>query len=406
MTIETVWNAWEEQPCALAMPGGWNVDHYLLPSAEALDPAIQADRIRLALCAPALQSRLSEPGQTVCIVVDDCTRPAAWGPVLQILLDGLERFGVSAGRVTLLIGLAGHAVLTRQELGWKLGAQVMERVRVVQHDLLAGCQSIEIAGKPVLLNRHYLAAGVKIALGTILPHPFAGFSGGGKAVMPGVAGLETIQRNHALLSFGHGRVYETNHIIRRQMDDIAEASGLDLLINVVVNGQREIVEMVAGPLRSTFEAGLAFARRYTASPLQAPPDVLILNAYPKDRELLQVSNALNVARTLDKAQTTHCKALVLIARLAGGIGHHAVFGPGGKMYKLSGAPSGWQDKSLMFYSPGVTPEEFHQVFSRDWVFCSEWEEVTRRLGGILPGGGLAACYHQASMQTAKSASRE
>lgn len=400
--IHTVWNAWEEEDCCLPVPASWRVTDYSLPSAGALSPAAIRQILLDALAGEPLLSRL-RAASSVCVLVDDATRPACWTETLTALLAELGAGGVASSRVRLLITLAGHAPMSDQELDWKLGSSVRSRVEVLQHDLDGDFDWIEVEGRRIGLHPVYARADFKVALGSLIPHPFAGFSGGGKAVLPGVADAESIRQNHYLTRFGLGRVFDVNNEVRRQMDAAAVASGLDLLVNGVCNARREIVSLHAGPLSETFRAGVEYAQRYSAMTLHRSHDLIVLNAYPRDRQLLQVKNALNVFQTLPAPAAEACRAVILIARLSGGLGHHALFGPGGSLYRTPAPISYLRGRRLLFYCPGVDASAFHHVFGRDWRLCQHWDEVVELLQNGRSESYDVAVFHQASMQTANGA---
>lgn len=396
--LETVWNAWQEAPLRLDWPAEWPLESYSLPPAPGLSEAQQAEALDAAL-PEALAVARARAGQlrSACVLVDDHTRPAAWGPLLGHLLGRLRAI-LPPENITVLVSLAGHAPMTPEELRWKLGA-LPPGILLRQHDPGAPLVWLEIGGKPVGIDAGYAQASFKAAFGTLIPHPFAGFSGGAKAVMPGIADLETVRRNHGLVAFGRGKVADPANDIRRQMEDIAGVAGLDLLVNAAVNGNREMVRIFAGPWREAYAEGVEWARRWSACPARRPHDTVLLNAYPKDREMLQVSNAFNVLRTLAPGQLAAVRDVVLIARAAGGLGYHALFGPGGPLYRKPAAPRWMAHARLLVYAPELPREAVEQSVGGE--LCTGWAEVLERLGA----GSLrrdAGLWHQASLQTAET----
>lgn len=394
--IRTIWNAWEEEPLELEWPAEWPLSEYRLAEGAPLgEEAVEAALAQGLERTPAA-GRLGA-ARAACILVDDHTRPAAWGPALQRLIGLLRERGLPPDRVTVLVSLAGHGRMSETELGWKLG-RLPEGVKLEQHSLEGPFTWLEVSGKRVGLNSLYAEADFKAALGTLIPHPFAGMSGGAKAVMPGVADLESTRRNHRLVAFGRGKAADPANAIRRQMEEIAEAAGLDLLVNAVVNGRREMVELFAGPPRETFAEGSVRARQWAACRPERAHDVVILNAYPKDREMLQVSNAFNVLATLPAGYLERVRDVVVIARAAGGLGQHALFGPGGPLHSKQPIPWWMAHARLTVYSPGLAPEALAQSLGGE--LSGRWDGVLERLarGGRERDGGL---WHQAALQTAE-----
>lgn len=394
--IRTIWNAWEEEALELEWPEEWPLSEYSLArgvpwGGEKLEAAL-----RDALSKQPVAERLAA-ARSACVLVDDHTRPVAWGPILRRLIELVGERGPAPDRVTVLVSLAGHARMSEAEAVWKLG-RLPERVRFAQHSLEGPFQWLEIGGKRVGVNSLYAEADFKVALGSLIPHPFAGFSGGAKAVMPGVVDLETIWRNHRLVAFGRGKVANPENGIRRQMEEITERVGLDLLVNAAVNGRREVVALSAGSPRETYAEASAWARRWSACPPARPHDMVILNAYPKDREMLQASNAFNVLATLPKGYLEQVRDVVLIARAVKGLGFHALFGPGGPLYAKGSVPWWMAHAKLLVYSPGLAQADLEQSLGGE--LFGRWDGILERLaaGGARRDAGI---WHQASLQTAE-----
>ena len=397
-TVRTIWNAWEEQTQTFEFPQTWNIHEHQLPLTGALGEAEIHAVLETAFRDPEWLS-IAGPARSVCILVDDLTRPVQWGPVLRPLLELLATAGKPASSIRLLVSLAGHAPMSQTELEWKLGAAIVQNYRIAQHSLDGPFEWIEVNGQRVGLHRDYVTADCRIALGSLIPHPFAGFSGGGKAVMPGIADHDTIRRNHALVAFGRGKVADTKNGIREQMESIAAASGLHLLVNAMVNGRREIAALFAGRPAETYREGAATARRYCASPPINDPNIIVLNAYPKDREMLQVSNAFNVLRTLPAASIPRVAATVLIARATSGLGFHALFGPGGALWRKPMPVSSLKHAPMLVYAPGLDPAALDATLHG--TLFTNWNELLRHLESLQLPRYDVAFYHQASLQTAE-----
>ena len=170
--------------------------------------------IRAALAQPIGSLPLAElprAGQRVVIITSDITRPCPSARLLPPVLAELGRAGIRDQDVTVVFGLGSHRPHTPQERAQLAGDAVSRRVRCIDSDpndvAVIGHTS---RGTPVAVFRPVLAADLRVCLGAIEYHYFAGYSGGYKAVIPGVAGLETIQRNHCMMTQAGGQ--------RRQVD--------------------------------------------------------------------------------------------------------------------------------------------------------------------------------------------
>jgi hypothetical protein len=287
-----------------------------------------------------------------------------------------------------------------EELAAKLGGAVVQRIAVHQHSFDAEFRWFDYRTGRVGINKLFCDAALRIVLGSVIPHPFAGFSGGAKGIMPGLADHESIRRNHALVTFGKGRVFDTHNEIRRQMQEIAALTEPHMAMQAVCDNALRIVSLHAAPLADSFDAALAFAQRYCAATVRSDHTVLVLNCFPKDEELLQVTNAFNVIRTMPAGALSCCKAVVLLGSAGKGLGFHAFFGPGGSLFRAP-KPAGFLGGAqLIGFFPGATPEQFYQVFSPDSKFASTWQEVLACLEALGLDRYDIGLFHQASLQTA------
>src|SRR6185369_313658 len=147
-------------------------------------------------------------------------------------------------------------------------------------------------GRPALLNRHLVEADVRIITGFIEPHLFAGFSGGPKGILPGVAGLETVMSNHGARNISDPSAtfgITQGNPIWEEMRDIALRAGRSFLLNVTLNEQRQITNVFAGDLIEAHAVGCEFVRQSAMQKVEAPFDVVVTtnSGYPLDLNLYQ-----------------------------------------------------------------------------------------------------------------------
>ena len=243
---------------------------------------------------PALR-QLVRKDSCVTIVFTDITRATPNHRLIPWLLDYLSGL-VPRENITLLNGLGTHRPNTRAELEKLLTPAVVENYRVLNHEpenLAAHVQlGVTRDGTPALLNRHLVAADVRIITGFIEPHFFAGFSGGPKGIMPGVAHLRTVMSNHGARNIGDANavfgVTEGNPIWE-EMRDIALRAGPSFLLNVALNDERQITGIFAGDLIAAHQAGIEFVRRSAMQPVGELFDVVVTtnSGYPLDMNLYQ-----------------------------------------------------------------------------------------------------------------------
>ena len=243
---------------------------------------------------PALR-QLVRKDSCVTIVFTDITRATPNHRLIPWLLDYLSGL-VPRENITLLNGLGTHRPNTRAELEKLLTPAVVENYRVLNHEpenLAAHVQlGVTRDGTPALLNRHLVAADVRIITGFIEPHFFAGFSGGPKGIMPGVAHLRTVMSNHGARNIGDANavfgVTEGNPIWE-EMRDIALRAGPSFLLNVALNDERQITGIFAGDLMAAHKAGIEFVRRSAMQQVGELFDVVVTtnSGYPLDMNLYQ-----------------------------------------------------------------------------------------------------------------------
>lgn len=275
--------------------------------------ADEAGAIRAALRAPTGAQPLREMAAaaarekgeaTVAIVFSDITRPMPNERVLPVLLEELAAAGVREEQVVLINGLASHRKQTAEELERMLGAQICQRYRVIQHDAWDDANLVPIlpnrAGRTVRVNRFYMEASLRILTGFIEPHFFAGFSGGPKAVLPGIADLESIMDSHNAANIGDEKAtWAITHgnPIWEEMYAVASATLPGFLLNVTLNKNKEITGVFAGELAAAHAAGTEFVRRKAMQPVAEPFDVVITSnsGYPLDLNLYQAVKGMSAA---------------------------------------------------------------------------------------------------------------
>jgi nickel-dependent lactate racemase len=243
---------------------------------------------------PSLRRHI-QPTARVTIVFTDITRATPNHRLIPWLLDYLSSL-VARENITLLNGLGTHRPNTRAELEKLLTPAVVENYRVLNHEpenLAAHVQmGVTRDGTPALLNRHLVEADVRIITGFIEPHFFAGFSGGPKGIMPGVAHLRTVMSNHGARNIGDANavfgVAEGNPIWE-EMRDIALRAGPSFLLNVALNDERQITGVFAGDLMAAHKAGIEFVRHSAMQPVGELFDVVVTtnSGYPLDMNLYQ-----------------------------------------------------------------------------------------------------------------------
>jgi nickel-dependent lactate racemase len=317
-------------------------------------------------------------------------------------LDQLTTVGISRASIKIIVALGSHAPLSEADLRRKLGTEVVQNYNILQHDPLKNLVEIGIHLDkiPVRINKDFLDSDLKMSMGCITPHSFAGFSGGGKLILPGLASMDVIERTHryVVMGFRGGMGVVEGNQFREEVDEVCDKCRLNMIVDVVVNQKREVAGIFVGDFREAFEKGVALARKVYQTPLPRKADVAVLSAYPKDTDLIQSENALNVLRSTPRSFLKDAGKIVLMSASSHGPGVHGIFAPGGRLYRKPIRKRWLGDKDLIVYSPGVSNEECRSIFWEGYRFCPTWEEVVKELETAFPDHCNVAVFPCASLQ--------
>jgi nickel-dependent lactate racemase len=279
--------------------------------------------LRNPIGAPELAASIS-PTVCICIVHTDLTRATPNERLIPWLLEYLESVGAARENITLLNGTGTHRPNTREELEQMLTPDVVANYRCINHDchdLDSQAQfGITKSGAPALLNRHLAEADVRIITGFIEPHFFAGFSGGPKGIMPGVAGLATVMSNHGAEHIASPRAAfgtTEGNPLWEEMRDIALRIGPSFLLNVALNERREITGVFAGDLLAAHRVGIEFVRTSAMQRVDAPFDIVVTtnSGYPLDMNLYQAVKGMAAAARIVRDGGT----IIIAAECAEGV---------------------------------------------------------------------------------------
>jgi len=261
------------------------------------------EEVRRAVENPIASRPLGEivkPGEKIAIITSDITRPMPTPQVMPALLDSLYAAGVDKKDITLVFGLGIHREHTEGERRKLAGERAWAEIRCMDstpHDCISFGKTA--AGTPVDITRVVAEADRRICLGNIEYHYFAGYSGGGKAIMPGVSTAEAIQMNHRMMvqeAAAAGRL--AGNPIREDIEEAAGMVGIDFLLNVVLDENKRIVKAVAGDSVLAHREGCRFLDQLYLKPIPARADIVLVSqgGAPKDLNLYQTQKALDNAK--------------------------------------------------------------------------------------------------------------
>ncbi len=302
------------------LPDAWDA-HRVMP--HSVEPVAEPRRaVEEALEAPVGAFSWSEVrqrghttagdaagGPTVAIAVNDKTRPVPHGELLPPLLARLESLGIARAHITLVIATGTHPPMRPDEFTAILPVDIVERYRVVSHDVGDEQSLADLGttsrGTPVQVNRLFVEADLRIVIGNIEPHQFMGYSGGVKSAVIGLAGRETINTNHAMMTLpgamlGH---FEDNPA-RQDVEEMGRMLRVDLALNAILNDHKRIVQVIAGEPTEVMRIGMPRVRELYVVEVDEPFDLVIASpgGHPKDINVYQAQKGLAHASLITRAQ--------------------------------------------------------------------------------------------------------
>lgn len=303
---------------------------------------------------------LVQPGDSVVVVHTDITRATPNDRILPVLLAALEGAGVRRRDITLLNGLGTHRRQTGAELRAMLGDEVVDNYRCLQHSCFDEENLISLGvtslGHLVRINRAYLEADVRILTGFIEPHFFAGFSGGPKAVLPSLAGSESVFSNHGLDMIGHPQAtwgVTGGNPIWEEMREVALLTRPTFLLNVTLNTRKQITGVFAGDMLAAHAAGCEFVRANSMMAVSRPYDIIVAtnSGYPLDQNLYQTVKGMSAAAQIVREGG----AIIIAAACADGLPDHGKYA---ELLARGGSPQGVLD---LISQPGFSEHDQWQV---------------------------------------------
>lgn len=293
-----------EKGLDLEVPETANFVGVLYPEEAKFLPAPE-EAVEQSLLNPIASKPLKELGRgksDAVIVISDITRPVPNALLLPIIIRHLEEAGIPSDKITILIATGIHRPNEGEELERLVGKEIASSCRIINHfsknqDDMALVGHIG-DGVPALVNKHYLAADLKILTGFIEPHMWAGFSGGRKSILPGISSIKTLEFMHGPEMVAHPLtrygVLEGNPFHEAGLT-IMEQAGADFIVNVTLDTDKNITGVFSGhPVKAHIE-GVEFLSRHCVHTLKEPLDfVVTTNAgAPLDCNLYQTAKGIS-----------------------------------------------------------------------------------------------------------------
>lgn len=283
---------------------------------RALDEPFGTDRLE----------NLAKGSEKVVIIVDDMTRPTPVDKLLPSIIRRLFLAGIDESKICILIATGTHRPMNREELQRKIGAEIVERFKVVNHDYRQDEMLVNLgttpSGIPITVNRLVAEADFVLAVGNIVPHRYCGWAGGAKMIQPGVGGEATTAGTHLMITKDPGaRLGVVENRVRHEMEAVADQVNLKFIVNTILDRHAQIVDIVAGDFRLAFREGVKRAREVYSAEISGYADIVLASAYPSDINFWQAGKALYAADLVVKDGGV----IILASPCYEGIGEHKDF---------------------------------------------------------------------------------
>jgi len=273
--------------------------------------------------SPSLKDLVNQKkAKKILVIVNDVTRPTPYEIILPPLLDELHQIGIKKENIIFIIATGIHRSNSQEEIKEIFGEDIFSAYNFINHNcddpLIKDLGNLKSGNNlwvdPIVSDIDFI-----ITTGVIVPHYFAGFSGGRKSILPGICGRKTIEANHTNMVHPNARAGNLKgNPVHQEMQEAAEKVGVDFNINVVTDENHKIVEIVAGELLASWQQGVEACKQIYICPIEKKADVVIASpgGYPKDINVYQAQKALDNAYQAVKSGGT----IILLAECSEGYG--------------------------------------------------------------------------------------
>jgi len=262
--------------------------------------------IKRALKSPIGSKRLKDIVKLkdkVAIVIDDITRPLPSPEILPPLINELISWGIKEENIIIIIATGLHRKLTKQEINKLVGREVVDRVKVINHDPYSKENLVYLGqtsrGSDIYINKTFIEANLKILVGDIEYHQFFGYGGGAKSIHPGIADAESIRRIHSQLDSPGARVgVLKGNPIQEELKEVVQMIKPDFVVNVVLNSEKEVVRAFVGDIFEAFYQGAKLVDEMYKIKIPQRVDTVIASCGgdPRDTDLYQSQKAIESAK--------------------------------------------------------------------------------------------------------------
>ncbi len=268
---------------------------------ENLEDAVRMSLEKPIGCPPIAETVSSS--DRILILIEDATRSTPVSKILPVLVEYLNQLGIENEQIEILTAPGSHRILTDDELLEKVGADLINKIKINQHDYLdqnslMTMDSVEIGGVtiPVQINKKITEFDFIIGIGNIVPHSDAGFSGGAKILQPGICGYPTTAATHiSAAMLDEIPLGVVDNPCRLGLEEVARRAGLTFIINTVKNYRGEVIEVVAGDFVEAHRSGAKISQKAFSVEMKELADIVIVSSYPADLDFWQALKGVTSA---------------------------------------------------------------------------------------------------------------
>ena len=352
---------------------------------------------------------LAEGKKTVAVSFDDLTRTTPAYAVTPWLVAELAKAGIKDENILFIGSFGTHRAMTQEEVGRKLGPDIARRYAWLNHDVFDNVKDVGTTtrGNKVLLNQTFLAADLKICISGVKVHQDAGYGGGAKAVLPGLAALPTVEYNHTQIltkvrTTGPVKIFKND--MRQDMIEAARMAKVDYTVQIMYNDRLRPTQIWAGDIVEAHHAGVRVAAKTYCTPTIKDADIVVANGYPQNAQAFH--GALWINYSVRDGGTG-----VMVVQHPLGIDpihylNNRLAGRGGASQfdltarRTSGVGRGGANQkkvNMIVYSQYLT-RNMRNNYRTGTFFCDKWEDVIAKLKELHPGDPKVAVYPYAGMQ--------
>jgi nickel-dependent lactate racemase len=405
-----------DEEIELGFPGNWDITECRMAGHDKL--SLPEDEMRSALQSPIGTPRLSEMAKgakKVCIIFDGVERPTPASRIIPLVLEELHAAGVTDEQIRFLSAQGCHRPPSYGELVAKLSREIVEKYPVYTHNVWENVVDVgrTSRGTPVKVNREFTSCDLRLGIGGIVPigstvaRGPGNFGGGGKLVLPGVCGIDTIEYHHEnmhdkLMHEDSGGV-EDLEVFRLDLEEAARLAGLHFKVDAVVNNRREVVGLFAGDLVAEHRAGVKLAAEVYRTETIKDVDVVVINSYPDEIQLIKVMWCIG-------ASLREGGDVVILSHAPDGQMFHQLRGRwgtdyGGRLYGPSRIPKK-QEKAerIIVAAPDLSRYDRDNVgLPEKVIHCRDWAEALEELKSKNGSGTKVGIYPYATVQMREEA---